>query len=287
MTWEETIRLVRTDRQYQDLVKFAYLEEQLELNVTRFLQSEEWNETQTIINKFKPSARNILDVGCGNGFTSIALALTGFDVTSLEPDPSDTVGIGAIKKLRSHYHLNNLAIVQGSAELATLDSNYFDVIYCRQAMHHAAELNAFVKNLSRFLVKGGIFFTVRDHVVFNERDKKRFLKNHPLQKFYGGENAFSPKEYQYAFQHAGLEIMTEYKYFESVLNYYPLTKEEVSKLGVAEQVTIKKKLEQKLGWLGKSTMAYWMYKKIIFDPLKMLDENNVAGRMYSYLARKA
>ena len=73
-------------------------------------------------------------------------------------------------------------------------------------MHHAQDLNKFIKESARVLKRGGHLFTIRDHVIFNESDKEWFFQNHPLHKFYGGENAYTAEEYRNAFQQAGLVI---------------------------------------------------------------------------------
>ncbi len=67
MTWEETIQFIRTKPEYKDLVKLAYFEEDLPLNVERFIKSEEFIETQALLSKFKSlnSSIKLLDIGSG------------------------------------------------------------------------------------------------------------------------------------------------------------------------------------------------------------------------------
>ena len=98
MTWEETIISIRENEEFKDLVEKAYFDEDLELNVKRFESSEEFNETLKIINKYAPRAKSILDIGCGNGISSINFALKNYHVAAVEPDSSNTVGAGAIKQ---------------------------------------------------------------------------------------------------------------------------------------------------------------------------------------------
>jgi hypothetical protein len=154
-------------------------------------------------------------------------------------------------------------------------------------MHHASNLNGFVENQARMLKKSGYFLTVRDHVVFDDSDKKRFLATHPLQAFYGGENAFSPEEYRAAFQKTGLRVVKEMKYFESPINYFPLEEQDLEmRKKMPEQIRLK--LKAKLGaFFGGMELTQWLYKRIVFNPDDLLNEKKIPGRMYSYLAYKA
>src|ERR1043166_1210842 len=101
MTWEETIKFIRTQAEYKELVRLAYFEEDLVLNVERFRSGPEYAETKK---KIRAQAGDhgkvrMLDVGTGNGISAIAFALDGFEVDALEPDPSDTIGAGAVTRL--------------------------------------------------------------------------------------------------------------------------------------------------------------------------------------------
>lgn len=287
MTWDETIKFIRSQPEYSDLVKQAYLEENLSLNVERFRESEEFNETLSLLNKYTPNASRVLDIGSGNGVSAIAFALQGYQVTVCEPDPSETVGAAAIRILRDHYKLENLKIYEQYAEELKLSDHKFDLIYVRQAMHHAYNLKLFLKNLGTLVKAKGYLFTVRDHVVYDEEDKKWFLENHPLQKFYHGENAFTKAEYCEAIEEAGFTILTVLKHFDSVINYFPMSREAYNNIVSNAESKLDELLEKKLGRVGRIPLLQQCYKKWRgFDSKKLFDETKIPGRMYSFIAIK-
>ena len=285
-SWEETIKYIRTQPEYQELVEKAYFEEDLHLNVERFRKGEEFAETLNIVKQFQPNAQTMLDIGSGNGISAVTFALAGYTVTTVEPDASETIGAGAIRKLKEYYSLDNLTIHEAFAEEINFSDNSFDIVYARQCMHHAYDLPKFVGEACRVLKKGGLLLTVRDHVVFNKKDKEWFLERHPLHKFYGGENAFTLSQYTDAFQQAGLCIDKVLKHFDSVINYYPLTQQQRQNLVGKEEKKIKNKLKHTLGTVGKIPLTYWLYKKIKYDPQDVINEMNVPGRLYSFICRK-
>jgi SAM-dependent methyltransferase len=287
MNWEQTIEYIRKLPEYKQLVVHAYFDENLPLNIERFRESEEYRETIKLINFYAPDAKTILDVGCGNGISSIAFALDGYTVTASEPDASDTVGAGAVKWLKEYYNLNNIEVYQEFAEKINLTKGAFDIVYVRQAMHHAYHLNDFINNLTTLIKPAGYLITVRDHVVSDEADKERFLENHPLHKFYGGENAFKVEEYIAAMEKAGLTIQKIYKHFETVINYAPVTAAELKEKEIENELNIQKGLVEKIGFLGKIPWVMNLYKrKIGFNKMNIFDEKDIPGRMYSFIAQK-
>lgn len=287
MTWQETIIFIRTQVEFKDLIDKAYFEEYLSLNVERFKQSEEFKETLLLLKQYQPNAKTILDIGSGNGISAVALALAGYNVVTIEPNPSDTVGAGAIRKLKEHYNLSNLEVFETFAEELQLQKESFDIVYARQCMHHAYNLEKFVYQVVRVIKKNGLFITIRDHVIFNKKDKEWFLENHPLQKFYGGENAFTSTEYKTAMLNAGLKIEKEIKYFDNIINYFPSSKEEISNMFQLAKSKAILRLNNKIGLLSKISFLQEMYfKKIGLNKESVYDENKVPGRMYSYLCIK-
>ncbi|MCB0501082.1 MAG: class I SAM-dependent methyltransferase [Bacteroidetes bacterium] len=288
MNWEETIIEIRKKEDFKDLVYKSYLGADLRENVERFVKSEEFIETLNLIKKNNPNGIKLLDIGSGNGISAIGFALNGFDVTVVEPDPSETIGAGAIRKLKDVFNLNNIEIHEGFAEEMDFESESFDIVYARQAMHHANNLDQFVGESSRLLKKGGIFLTTRDHVVFDAADKEMFLNEHPLHKFYGGENAFSPTEYKSAITSAGLTIVEELRYFDSPINYYPeLTTYQRKNLDQYLDALTEKILTNKFGSIGKiGLLKTLLSKRVGTDKDSFLDEKNRVGRIYSYLSKK-
>lgn len=288
MTWEEIIIKIRTQPEYIELVEKAYFEENLALNIERFKSSEEYFETKKIIaNYFKENkTKNILDVGSGNGISAVSFAIDGNNVTAVEPDTSETIGSGAIIKLKTLYNLSNLSVIDSFGEKLPFKSETFDVIYIRQAMHHANNLNQFINETARVLKKGGLFLTIRDHVIYNEKDKQRFLESHPLHKFYGGENAFTFEEYKNAMELAGLKIQKVYKHFESIINYFPKTRDEINSILLNKQ-----KIEVHfIKWLPRLLMNSKVVNKICLRYIEhkygIIDECQVPGRMYSFIVTK-
>lgn len=268
MTWEETIQYIRNSKQYEQLVIDAYFSEDLSSNVERYKKTEEFRETLKELRSLKKEKNlKILDLGAGNGISTIAFALEGYEVTALEPDPSETIGAGAIKILKEQYKLPNVSVLECYAEDIPLEKAGFDVVFARQAMHHAYHLENFVAAAYQVLNKDGIFMTVRDHVIEIPQEKQEFLNNHPLHKFYGGENAFTEKEYRDSMIKAGFNMLKIYKPSESAINYYPWSKE---------------LLKKKLSIFGKSDSIVnlgWM--------LLCRRWNNMPGRLYTFIVQKA
>ena len=288
MNWEETITYIRTKPEFRQLIESSYFEENLPLNVERFMAGDEFKETTNLLKKYSPGCKTLLDIGSGNGISAIAFALSGYQVMSIEPDPSDTIGAGAIRILKEHFQLDNVIVKEAYAEELDLPTESFDVVYARQCMHHAFDLAKFVGEMSRVLKKGGVLFTIRDHVIFNPRDKKAFLQLHPLHKFYHGENAYRSSEYRTAFTKAGLTLLKEIKYYESVINYFPQTAGEIIKFKRDFFRNLKGSLKSKIGILADFPLVFQLYKikNGFTGNAEEIFEKAIPGRMYSYILKK-
>jgi SAM-dependent methyltransferase len=271
MSWEESVVSLRSQPRFSRLIEDAYLADDLKGNAERFLNSVEWESTLQIVkNAFGDKKVSVLDIGAGNGIASIAFALQGYNVTSLEPDTSSIVGSGAIRKLAKLFKLDNINVVEGFGETLPFTDASFDIVYCRQVLHHAYNLNGFLKETHRVTKNGGILITLRDHVIKDEKDKQAFLKRHPLHKMYGGENAFTLAEYKRAILNAGFAINKIYDAASSPLNYSPWTKEKFFK-----------EIQQKLPFLPGIPFVKNLAWAINLRRLK-----NIPGTLYSFIAKK-
>lgn len=285
MNWEETIVAIRKDSAYSDLVRQTYIEENLDDNIRNFGSSLEWQQTLELIKSFNINHPVIADIGCGNGISAVNFALLGYKVFAIEPDKSNSVGAGAIRILKDKNSLSQLEIIESYAENIPLPDATADIVYVRQAMHHAHHLENFLKECHRILKPGGYLITIRDHVVDDAHEKELFLEQHPLHKFYGGENAFSEKEYSAAMTKSGLSVKKILRFFDSPINYFPLPKpDEVEK---QQKDFINNYWKVKIGVV--STLPIIQQVLLAVSKLKLgsaLDEKKFPGRMYSYICSK-
>jgi SAM-dependent methyltransferase len=222
-SWEEAIDLLRQDAQHRELIFDAYLTSDLRGNCHRFAESEEFADVLRLIRAYRPSARDILDVPAGNGIATYAFARAGMNVVAVEPDPSASVGRGAIVTSLATENLE-ARIVDAFGEKLPFESASFDVVYVRQGLHHARDLKAMLREYARVLRPGGLLLGCREHVVDNyESSLRDFLASQVDHQLYGGENAFTLADYHAAFSEAHLSILDEFGPYDSPINLHPNT----------------------------------------------------------------
>ena len=176
----------------------------------------------------RPDARDVLDVPAGNGIATYAFARAGFRVVAVEPDPSTSVGRGAIVTSLSAENLE-ARIVDAFGEKLPFDSASFDVVYVRQGLHHARDLKAMLREYARVLRPGGVLLGCREHVVDDYGASLReFLDSQVDHQLYGGENAFTLADYRAAFFDAHLSIVEEIGPYDSPINLHPNTPERLA-----------------------------------------------------------
>jgi len=274
-TWEESVLWLISQPEKQEIVKACYYDSPLKSAADRYWQSEEWQAIQ----KYLPSnLGQSLDIGAGRGISSYALAKDGWQVTALEPDPSELVGAGAIRKLACEEKLS-INIVQEFGENLPFEDSSFDFVFARQVLHHAQDLPQLCREIYRVLRQGGMFIAVRDHVIATKGDLPKFLDSHPLHYLYGGENAYLRSEYLYAITSANFKIKQILDAFDSPINYSPLTKD-----------TLKQEIAKRLSSLSvlRSLATNILLNDIMFPYfLKILSKfDSRPGRPVSFICYK-
>ena len=259
ISWEQAVAWLREQPDQQDLVRACYYDDPLLEAAKRFASSAEWIATLGLLPK--PAGR-ALDFGAGRGISSYALASAGWEVTALEPDPSTLIGTGAIRALAKESGLP-IQVAQGIAEEMDFGNGVFDLVYTREVLHHARDLNSMLREAARALKPGGTFIACREHVIRRMEDLKTFQDNHPLHRFYGGENAYLLDEYLSAIRGAGLRMQKVYGYYDTVVNYFPLTEQE-HRAVIYSAVT---------KWFGKQAAEF-------------LSKSDLMNRIFAYIASR-
>lgn len=279
LTWEQSVQWLRDQPDQQALVRACYFDDPLIEAAKRFWQSVEWKSIAALLPSGKGDA---LDLGAGRGISSYALARDGWKVTALEPDPSELVGAGAVEHLKEQSNLA-ISVVGEYSENLPFPDNCFDLVNCRQVLHHARDLGQTCREIYRVLKPGGRMISTREHVISKREDLKLFLDTHPLHKYYGGENAFLLEEYLSAIQRSGLKIISIMAPLDSPINYFPMTSEQLFEYCTRPASRI----------FGKKTARFIISPhcavgRVVMSWLIRLHNHldNTPGRLYSFLAEK-
>jgi SAM-dependent methyltransferase len=273
MTTEEAVLTLRRDAAYDELLRESYLDGDVPAAARRFAASPELEEALALVGGV--AGRAVLDIGAGTGIASYAFAVAGASrVAALEPDPSPVVGQGAIRALG---RADVIEIVSAWGERLPFADGEFDVVYARQVLHHARDLDALVAECARVLRPGGRMLACREHVVDDEAQLREFLASHPIHRLAGGEHAYSLDAYVAAIGRAGLALEQVLGPWDSIVNAFPQarTRDEVA----ARPLRL---LEHKYGRpLGRvAARIPWLVSRA---RRRLRDRG--AGRLFSFLAR--
>jgi len=116
--------------------------------------------------------------------------------------------------------------VEEVTERLPLAEGTFDVVFARAVLHHTRDLELACSEMYRVLRPGGILMAAREHVISKPEHLSAFQASHPLHSLYGGENAFTLKEYLSAFRAAGFTMVIRLGPSRTPINYYPTTENE-------------------------------------------------------------
>ncbi|MCB0253733.1 MAG: class I SAM-dependent methyltransferase [Anaerolineae bacterium] len=114
----------------------------------------------------------ILDVGCGYGGVSIALALAGASVVGTDFDAQRLEGA----KIRVHedHPGSNVRLVRSAGESLPFADNSFDVVVCNDVLEHVQSHDSTLAGIARVLRPGGWLY-----IQFPNRFSPENLKKDP------------------------------------------------------------------------------------------------------------
>ena len=275
-SWQQAVAALLADPEQAVLARDCYFDGTAVEAGQRYWASEEWQAARLLL---PHTVGEALDVGAGRGIASYALARDGWRVAALEPDRSTLVGAGAIRSLVSVTGYP-IEVFEGYGEQLPFASERFGLIVARQALHHARDLRALLKELYRVLRPAGRLVALRDHVISRSSDLARFHGVHPLHRFYGGEQAYLLEQYTAAIEEAGFALKRVIAPFESPINYAPLTRETLAD-GIVGQLPDLPGLRNTV----KRSLRSAPLMALTLRLLRTVD--NRPGRLYSFVAERS
>ena len=114
----------------------------------QFVKSHALKNKLKLINSFKTSNKNLLDIGCGTGDFLITCLTNGWNVVGVEPNKN------ARELTNSKLDKNNLATI--FKDVNELTSQKFDVITMWHVLEHVPNLNEYILKLKQLLKPNGV-----------------------------------------------------------------------------------------------------------------------------------
>lgn len=180
-----------------------FLDDAIEVAAERFCNSEEWRTTVATL-QLVPGM-TVLDYGAGRGLASFALAQAGCNVVAIDINASQDAGLGMMRSADIFQpYRQQIQPVVADGEYIAVQADRFDIVYCREALHHAFDLQKLTKNLIRVLKPGGIFYAYGDHRRPWWSSDEQFRQRHPAVPFGVNEHSYLESEYVRALRKAGL-----------------------------------------------------------------------------------
>jgi ubiquinone/menaquinone biosynthesis C-methylase UbiE len=98
------------------------------------------------------AGKRVLEVGCGSGVTTVALANSGAHVTAVDVSAS---GLRVTRERAAHYGVaDRVETIQGPAERLDFPDGSFDLFFAKSVVHHLI-IDEVMPRVYRFLTSGG------------------------------------------------------------------------------------------------------------------------------------
>ena len=149
-----------------------------------------------------PAGARVLDLGCGGGHVSYAVAPYAGSVTAYDLSAEM---VAAVEKEAAKRGLSNVATAQGPAEALPFADQSFDAVFCRYTAHHWPDVRRGLREARRVLKPGGV--AVFDDIVAPEQAVlDTFLQTFEMLRDPSHVRDYSAAEWMEFFSQAGFVV---------------------------------------------------------------------------------
>lgn len=132
-------------------------------------------------------SKNVLELGCGGGQCSIALAKKGALCTGIDLSRKQ---LDYAQKLASKNKVDITFIKRSFSDLSKFKEGYYDIVISVFALQYAKEFDSIFRNVRRLLKRGGLFVFSIDHPFYLTMEPK----NMQISESYYRTGTFKEKE---------------------------------------------------------------------------------------------
>jgi ubiquinone/menaquinone biosynthesis C-methylase UbiE len=149
----------------------------------------------------------VLDVGCGTGSLLQELSRSGKELNLYGIDLSPEMITAARVKLKDEKHIE---LYEGSAADLPFESNYFDYVVCMNSLHHHANPNQSLTEMTRVLNPSGAMIIMDGFV--DSTVRKILSRTANVLRNEGKIHRFKREELQRIFRSLGYGPITQQTY---------------------------------------------------------------------------
>jgi ubiquinone/menaquinone biosynthesis C-methylase UbiE len=147
----------------------------------------------------------VLDVATGGGHTALAFAAVAADVTAFDlTEPM----LHAARAFIAGRGAANVRFVAGDVEALPFDNGRFDLVTCRIAAHHFADVSAALREVQRVLRPGGSLL-LQDILGHDDAAANAFIREVERRRDPSHVRAYRAREWQAFLRGVGLTAMDE------------------------------------------------------------------------------
>lgn len=270
MNVDEAIQQLRNDPAHVETVRDAYLDADWQDAANRYAESAEFAAALQYLGGVRGCV--VVDVGTGRGTAAYAFVKAGAGlVVAVEPDKTTVVGVGS---LPTEHRRVGIAPVVAVAERLPLPDGAADVLFCRQVLHHLADVDTALTEFGRVLKPGGRALLCREHVADTPDQLKEFFRNHPVHQLTEGEHAWPLEVYLSAIRSAGLHLVEVLGPWDTVVNAFPAVRSDRD-LARYPKLLLQRRLGRLGGLLSIVPGASYLVRRRVNRPF--------GGRLYSFI----
>jgi ubiquinone/menaquinone biosynthesis C-methylase UbiE len=133
------------------------VQEEFDRQAERWFRRELSAEERALLDRIAQLAQisshdRVLDVACGTGLVSFALAPQAREIVGIDISPGM---LAKARQIRHRQGVRNVRFILGEAAHMPFKDGEFDVVVCRLAIHHFSQPEREIREMARVLKAGG------------------------------------------------------------------------------------------------------------------------------------